>query len=506
MTRRPMLLNFRTLAASAALALALLAPAALTSAARAQGTAIAQQLIVAPGNVPYTGRADLRVALFRAQTGGSAITQVVELSNIQVVSGIAPAVIDFGSTSMLNGQPVWMLVRARTPAGSSNAFVTLPRQPLAVATAALKGVGGNLAGAQGPQGPVGPAGAQGPAGPQGPVGPVGLQGPRGPRGNSGPSGPAGTVGPVGAAGPQGPVGDPGRKLNPLRVGAKRWYPFIKDRVHGNLSTSGGSQPGAMVFDGRYLWILQQAVGATAQSQLVRYDPRNATFQTFQPSTAVGTRMILAGESLLISEPNRVLRFNVRTLTSQTPLSTSFQPSALAFDGRLVWAGGGSQILRFDARTGASSTTLSGFGSVVAMQFDGTSMWVVEGTTNTVAKVDPTTGTVLSRTPVVTQPTIATFDGETLWVASPSTAIVGIDVKTGNVKGPVSLGNAPFQLVADGEAVWAVGLFGSLDRLDARTLELTTPTAISISNAAPACAFDGVNLWFMTFLTQELFRR
>lgn len=497
----PSLLNLfslQKLTRTFAAALAVAAPIASAAIARAQGTAIAQQLLIAPGNVPYNGRADIRVALFRARTGGAALTGVVNINNLQVVNGIAPAVIDFGSTAALNGQPVWMLVRVRTPAGSSNPFQTLVRQPLVTAGRTLSNIAANVVGPTGPQGPAGPAGPQGAQGPTGVVGPAGPIGPRGPIGPSGPSGAQGATGPAGATGPQGPAGASARKLNPLWVGAKKWY--LAEYSSGEapiLNTGTGSS--AITFDGQWVWIARGFPSVA----LVRVNPKLRTATTFTPSlSSAPTKLVSTGTKLWMFNGQGVTPFDTTSNTAGSLISSPAGVDDAIFDGQFLWAvlSGTNQLVKMNASTGATISTYT-LTSPRALAFDGTSLWVSERSAQRVARVSPSNGTVISRTTVGFNAGVLCFDGTNLWAfAADAGSGAVINASTAAITRTLTLGSAPIAALTDGRSMWALqaGQFSISEIFDLQSGQ-KVGDALDSGALTFGGAFDGVNVWLIPLL-------
>lgn len=451
-------------------------------------TSMVQQIIVAPGNVPYTGRADLRVALFGQQTGGASLSQVINLDNVQVINGVCPAVIDFGTVNAVNGQPLWLLVRARTPAGSTSAFATLARQPLVVASAAQLGLGGNLTGPEGPAGPAGDVGGAGPTGPTGPVGPVGARGAFGPTGIVGPAGVQGSVGVIG------PQGLAAKKLNPLRVGAKRWYPInnaFPEVVFPAATAPAQTLLVSAAFDGANAWFLD-----SGGARLFKVEPNTTAFQTFNVPFASPNQMSVCGDLMWIGLVNGMIPFDLQTDTFGTPVGLAARPDDLFYDGTNLWAIVNAQLLKLNANTGAVLATYTGLTSPTKIAFDGTNLWLAEQTSNRIAKVRRTDGVVLSRVNVGRSPAHLVFDGSRIWTANgPDLTLSVVDVATGAVVTTVPVSAQPLFLVFDGEAVWSTGIFSPVERVDmstfARSEETTSGTYI------PGGTYDGVNAWFFS---------
>lgn len=127
-----------------ALELSLLAAALLLGARSASAqstTTFTYQGQLNSAGASYTGTADLQFRLYHAADGGFEVGPQVAVSGLNVTDGRITAALDFGAVFQA-GQPLWLEVDVRTPAGSG-AFTTLsPRQavnptPLAQGIAGL---------------------------------------------------------------------------------------------------------------------------------------------------------------------------------------------------------------------------------------------------------------------------------------------------------------------------------------------------------------------------------
>lgn len=490
----------RTAALLATVACGLLAT---TPAALAQSTAIVQQLRVAPGGVPFTGQADLRFALFGAQTGGSILTPVVEVTGVPVVNGVCLASIDFGNRDQFTGQPLWMMVRMR-PTGSTRAFTLLPRHPLSIAGATHGAAGGELEGTQGPVGEAGPQGLAGPQGAVGAVGAVGPSGPVGPVGPTGATGPQGAVGPQGATGIAGAAGADAPKLNPLRVGANRWYlAYYAEQASGAITTGPGSS--AIAFDGQHLWI---SLGFPSVS-LMRVDPATRATTTFSlPLTTAPVRIVPVGSTLWLLSSQGLLPFSTSSNTSGSLIATGAGGTDMLFDGQSLWITGTANNLLFKASpsTGAELAAYA-LTSPKYLAFDGASLWVSESTASRIAKIDPTTGAVLTRVSMGVPTGVVTFDGTNVWAFGGSSGTCAVIApSSASIVRTISMSGMAGAAVTDGRAMWVIEPNSSLG---SEIFDLTTGVKLGTvrdsGGLSWGAAFDGVNVWVIRLLQDPLIR-
>lgn len=471
---------------------ALVIAGTLCSQAPAQSsTAVVQPVLINPQNTPYTGRADIRFALFTAQSGGTLLTPVIQHTNVQVTNGVYNAVIDFNDASLFNGQPLWMLVRVKKRDGSSNVFFTLPRQSLLTAAYAQFSRAGGEAGPQGPQGPAGPAGPQGVQGPQGAQGGTGAQG------NPGAAGPQGATGATGPQGPQGLPGEPSTALNPLKVATLNWwqantaYPAISV---GGVNAAG---PQDVAFDGRSIWV------ATGTSGTVeRLDPTTGTGEATVSGFSNAQVLCWTGSRIWVSNGTTIVPITTNNNTAGSAISVAALD--MVFDGTYLWVSSGSSISRLLPNsgtfpTGAGVDQITGLSLVTQMAHDGTSLWAVDSIANTLLKIDPEAATAaVSQTfpaPSGQAYRSLAYAGELLWVGM-SDKIIGINTTTGATVHTINLAFedlAPARLLFDGTHLWSVPSSGvTLSRFDLTTR--TRSATFSGLSAATGMAFDGRVVW------------
>ncbi len=101
-----------------------------TNAAQAQTpTAFTYQGELSSDGTPLTGQADLRAQLFTAATGGSPVGAAIDLPNTTVTNGLFTALLDFAN-AFDAGQPRWVEISVRSPAGDGSFITLAPRQAI----------------------------------------------------------------------------------------------------------------------------------------------------------------------------------------------------------------------------------------------------------------------------------------------------------------------------------------------------------------------------------------
>lgn len=481
------------------------------SAAVAQSsTAIVQPVLVSFSDVPYTGTADFKFALYSRQTRGSLLTSVIEVPNVRVVGGVYNAVLDFGDASVFNGQPLWLMVRVRAPAGTTAAFTLLPRQPILTSAYAQFARSG---GTPGPQGPQGPQGAQGPAGPQGPQGAqgaTGTQGPQGPTGSTGPQGATGPQGPQGAQGPQGPAGAPSTSLNPLKVATLNWWQGNTAAPAISLGGTGAAGPQGVIFDGHSLWVSRGTSGSVA-----RINPDTGAVDATITGLSNAQVVCWTGANVWVSNGSTIRP--ISTINNALGSAVSVPAVDMCFDGTNLWVSSGTSLSRLTPDTGdyptdAGTDVLSGLTFVSAIINDGRFIWAADTSANVIHKISPFSSPV-SITQTITPPAgqsvrSLAYNGQYLWVGM-SSQIIAIDPTTGATNGSaISLAFedlAPNKLVFDGTHLWSIPSSGiTLSRFDLSTrTRAATFTGLS---SATAMAFDGRQVWVTQAGNGTLIRR
>ncbi|ARF12336.1 hypothetical protein Klosneuvirus_5_6 [Klosneuvirus KNV1] len=243
----------------------------------------------------------------------------------------------------------------------------------------------------------------------GPTGPTGMQGPTGPTGPTGPYGPTGTC-----------------SLNKNRIAFKNWY--------GGLVTGGLDEPHGIVYDGKYIWVVQRGISTQGVSQ---YNACDFTF--------------------------------IQTLSGGL-YNFSF-PNDIAFDGVNLWVTnpGNNSVTAFSATDGSFVMNISGggygFNSPQRIIFDGTYLWVANFfVASSVTRFDTMGGSVMNTTGSgnINNPNDLAFDGTNIWISNQSAGfgdnIVIVDQSGTYVN---SFNNDGFGgcagLIFDGTIMWTGGI-------------------------------------------------
>ncbi len=113
-----------------ALFAALCAALIFTPCAPAQtATTFTYQGSLSSSGAPFTGFADLRAELFSTLSGGAPVAPAVDLTNVSITNGVFTVPLDFGA-AFDTGQPRWIQISVRAPAGAGNYTTLSPRQAI----------------------------------------------------------------------------------------------------------------------------------------------------------------------------------------------------------------------------------------------------------------------------------------------------------------------------------------------------------------------------------------
>lgn len=310
----------------------------------------------------------------------------------------------------------------------------------------------------------GGAGEQGPAGPPGPQGPPGSQGPAGVPGADGVDGLPGVDGADGADGADGPAG-----TDAVRCLAEQRWDVAACRTATFGLPAGGEDPRDLVFDGTHLWVANRG-----SNDLSRIDP-------------------VTGDGVLVTLPGGVEG-----------------PESITFDGARIWVGAygtesgppfPGKVVSVDP--GTLATEVFDLGTLTApsaLAFDGTYLWAATGFTDSLSRIDPTTGTVdppLNPSSELDGPSALVYDGTYLWVANQDgDTVVRVDVSNGTGTAvALPVGAEPLGIAADGFSVWTANWgTNDLSRIDIESLTADTVPLPPFTVSPLGIAFDGRNIW------------
>lgn len=86
---------------------------------------------------PVNGTADFQFSLWNAASAGAQVGATVALNAVSVTDGLFTASLDFGAAAF-DGNPCWVQIAVRNPAGSGSFITLTPRQPVTATPYALQ--------------------------------------------------------------------------------------------------------------------------------------------------------------------------------------------------------------------------------------------------------------------------------------------------------------------------------------------------------------------------------
>ena len=306
------------------------------------------------------------------------------------------------------------------------------------------------------------------------------------------------AGPAGPAGPRGPAGTANRMSN-AQIAQLRW-----DQDPGRAATiKVGNAPAGVAFDGTSIWVTNQASDTVSKI--------NPTTNAVTATIGVGdipAGVAYDGTNIWVvnNGSNTVSKIDPSTNTVTATINVAISPTRVAFDGTNIWVtnNGPGGLSKIDPATNTVTATVD-VGQSTGVVFDGTNIWVA---TSTVAKVDPTTNTVIERVSgFVGQPVGLAYDGTNIWATvTDSHGIWKIDPTTNRVTATIPVdsdtppfnSSAPYGVAYDGSNIWVTNLtiFGRLWKIDPDTNTVTAVITAreSVGSCPAGVVYGGTNIW------------
>lgn len=170
---------------------------------------------------------------------------------------------------------------------------------------------------------------------------------------------------------------------------------------------------AFGFDGGRVW-------AGAGNQVVAIHPTTFRLErTYPVSWLTMGAMVFDGRCMWMQGEAGLAAFNTQGGTNcpGADLAYSLFPSALAFDGQRLWiADSGGSITPLDTRTGVLGSPIQVGGAPSALAFDGRRLWIADSQSSTLQGMDVTTGALGDPLRIGDDPSALLYAGKKLWVA------------------------------------------------------------------------------------------
>ncbi len=319
----------------------------------------------------------------------------------------------------------------------------------------------------------------------GAAGPPGPTGPPGPVGPAGPDGPTGPTGPTGATGLTGATGPQGPTGPTGPAGATG--PQGPIGPGGPTGATGATGP-------------QGPIGLTGP-----VGPLGATGAT-GPQGLQG----VAGPPGVGVNPLKVALLQWGGAIQGGDFTVGSNPLGVAFDGANIWVANylSNTVTKLQASTGAVLGTYSvGVGpQPFGIAFDGANIWVTNFGGNTVTKLLASTGAPAPGSPftVGTNPVGVAFDGTNIWVSNVSTNdVTKLLASTGAVLGTFPTGASPRGVAFDGTNIWVALASNSVAKLLASTGAPVAGSPFVVGGNPDGVVFDGANIWVTNQATNDV---
>ena len=226
-----------------------------------------------------------------------------------------------------------------------------------------------------------------------------------------------------------------------------------------IQTGGTGGLGDIAFDGLNYW----AVTTNTTPNVRKFDYHG----NLLGSATVGTgpyRLAFDGTNMWVSDfvGNAVYRLNVSSLAVTGPFAVGNAPQGLMFDGTFLWVAnsGDNTVMKLDKTSGAQVGTFQTGPGPSRIAFDGVNVWVTNHDSNTVSRLRASDGGGSVQFVVGQQPDNIIFDGSSIVITNPiDETLVKIDPKTGSVisSTPVGSGGVGISgLTFDGANYWVTG--------------------------------------------------
>ncbi|MBL0225717.1 MAG: tail fiber domain-containing protein [Geobacteraceae bacterium] len=290
------------------------------------------------------------------------------------------------------------------------------------------------------------------------------------------------------------------RATPQQLATLRW-----DQVNtGGSSTTVGTNPLALVFDGGSIWVANYT-----SNNVMKIKPASGTVLGTYTAGTNPIALAFDGSSIWVANytSNNIQRISPDTGAVLGTYSVGVRPYALAFDGSSMWVAnyGSNNVMKINPANGAVLGTYAVGASPVALAFDGSSIWVANSNGNSVTKLNSTSGAFVGTYPVGSNPFALTYDGSSIWVANNTgNNVMKIDPASGALLGTYAVGINPQALAFDGGAIWVANFNnGIVMRLDPANGSVLG--AVATGSGPRALAFDGSSTWVANSNSNSVYR-
>ncbi|MHB8721409.1 MAG: Vgb family protein [Steroidobacteraceae bacterium] len=214
-----------------------------------------------------------------------------------------------------------------------------------------------------------------------------------------------------------------------------------------------ANPEGIVFDGKYVWVANNGVGANSVS---KFDAATLNLVATYGTGLNPEGVAYDGANIWVTNSynNSVWKLDRDTGQQLAGYATGIFPLAIAFDGKNMWIGNGTgvnigtpvpgsgSLTKIRAADGANLGTFTVGDHVRGLVYDGTSIWACNGNDNTISRLRATGVALLGTYPTGKAPRAAAYDGTKIWVANSGENTLTVFAPQGVVSAAIQTGTRP----------------------------------------------------------------
>jgi DNA-binding beta-propeller fold protein YncE len=252
------------------------------------------------------------------------------------------------------------------------------------------------------------------------------------------------------------------------------------------TTAVGSSPDEMAYDGANVWLTDYA-----SSDVTIVNAAGNVINTIPLPSANPEGIVFDGQYVWVANngvgANSVTKFDAASQTQLATYPVGLNPDGVAFDGTYIWVTNSynNNVWTIDRNTGAFVNSYSTGIFPVSIVYDGANMWVGNGTgvnvgvgvsgLGTVTKIRAADGTILGSYTVGNHVRGMVYDGSSIWVCNGNDSTVSrLRATDVALLGVYATGNSPRAVAFDGSKIWVAN--SGADTLTVIIPNAQSPTA------------------------------
>lgn len=237
----------------------------------------------------------------------------------------------------------------------------------------------------------------------------------------------------------------------------------------------GDSPRALLFDGQFLWVahaLDETIARVSVSDCGEGDTTCGRAEVTYPLDDLPVSLAFDGDRLWVAGAlsSSLLALDRTSGEILQRVELPNVPSGMRFVNGEIWTVNGfADTLTRASLNGDILGEYPVDDGPLSMTYDGQDLWVAHQDSQTLIKIDPSTGEVLERFILPGSPAALAFDGSSLWAAlSARDEVVAVNAFTGEVTLRLEVGQRPVALLFDGVSIWSANQGGnSVSEIDRR---------------------------------------